>query len=211
MRKRKEGTTEAGPAIPQYWTQTLDGTGATVLTHAIRGGMAPLIMAAFGIACLAGGIGSAYWLITEGEMSIGGAIFILVAPGGVAAFGVYCLNIAVWARTEYAFTRHGVTERRYSVWGDKTRQIERGSIDAISQNYSPPSSGSGSQGTWATLIEFTDKQGAYDHLLFDGMDTKAEAQWLGPWVTEWAGVSLKRGFGDAYQEADEKELPQLDE
>lgn len=43
------------------------------------------------------------------------------------------------------------------------------------------------------------------------MGSVAEARWLGSWVAEWVGIPLKRGFGAAFQEADEKELPPLDD
>lgn len=184
-----------------------------MLTYAIRGGVAQLAVAALGLACFAAGAYGAFWLLTEGELTLGGALFIVLVPGGAMGFGVYCLNIALWARTEYTFAREGLTVRGYSIWGNTTRQVSRGNIRAVNQHYSPPDSGNaaGSPGTWATILDFTDEHGADDQLPFEGMGSVAEARWLGSWIAQWVGIPLKRGFGDAFQEADEKELPSLDD
>jgi hypothetical protein len=175
--------------------------------------MAQFAVAALGLACFAAGASGAYWLLTEGELTIGGVIFIVLVPGGAIAFGVYCLNIAWWARTEYAFTRDYLIARSYSIWGDTTRQVSRSNIRAVNQYYSPPDSGSSthSPATWATILDFADEYGANGQLAFEGMGSVKEARWLGSWVAEWAGMPLKRGFGAAFVEADEKELPSLDD
>ena len=213
MHQRAQGMGDGVVSLPPFWSETADGTGATLLIYAIRGGLAQFAVAVLGVACFVAGASGAFWLLTEGELTIGGMIFIVLVPGGAIAFGVYCLNIAWWARTEYAFTNQQLTARSYSIWGNTTRQVSRSSIRAINQNYAPPESGSAasSPGTWATILDLADEHGADGQLVFEGMGSAAEARWLGAWVSRWAGIPLKRGFGAAFVEADEKELPSLDD
>ena len=91
MHKRVQGVAGAGKSLPQFWTQTLDGVGATVLSYAIRGGMAQFAVAALGLACFAAGASGAFWLLTEGEITIGGLIFVVVVgrwPTGLRRHGL---------------------------------------------------------------------------------------------------------------------------
>ena len=43
-----------------------------------------------------------------------------------------------------------------------------------------------------------------------GMGTASEARWLGAILASWAGVSIDRGYNDAFDQADPAELPTLD-
>lgn len=196
----------------QYWTQGISGEGGDLLTYAVRSGRGHVFLLALGAVCLIGGGWALYWLLSEGELTIAGAIFLLLVPGGVMLFGVYSLNIALWLRHEYLLGRHALMARVYSLFGDQRQEIARPSITAIRQSYTPPnaSSAAGSPGNWVVFVAYHNAvTGQPDEFPLAGKHTAEEARWLGWLLSKWAGVPLKRGFGAAFDEADPDELPKL--
>jgi hypothetical protein len=199
-------------APPTNWTRAISGEGGEILTHAVRAGGGHVFLLALGALCLLGGVSGAYWLLSEGELTVAGAIFVLLVPGGVMLFGVYSLNIALWLRHDYLLSRHGLSARTYSLFGDKRHEIARGEIVGIRQYYTPPksSSASSAKGDWTTFIAYQPAGGGKENEWpIQGDDTEAEARWLGPLLARWANVPLKRGHGAGFEEADPAELPEL--
>ncbi len=198
--------------IPAFWSQSTDGADGSVLTYAVRGGKAQIWLTLLGVLAVAGGAWGAYWLL-GGELTVAGLIFILLVPGGLVAFGIHCLDISWFARTQYTFTSDGLVARRHSAWRNKSSEVIRSNITGIAQHYSPPGSNNSSRnpGTWATILSYRDKMNTGRELAFDGMGSPEEARWLGPWVANWAGISLKRTHASAFVEADPQELPKLDD
>lgn len=197
---------------PRHWTRSISGEGGDLLTYAVRGGGGHTFLLALGATCLLGGAWAAYWLLSEGELTVAGAIFVLLLPGGAMLFGVHSLNIALWLRHEYLLGRYAFTARAYSLFGDKRTEIARDTITGISQYYTPPkaSSPTGAKGEWTTFVAYRlAGDGKPGDFALDGADTEEEARWLGPLLAEWAAVPLKRAHGAAYLEADPDELPKL--
>ncbi len=203
---------EAPPVPPRNWTRALSGEGGEILTHAVRAGGGHAFLIALGALCLLGGAWAMYWLLSEGELTVAGVIFMILVPGGVMAFGVYALNIALWLRHDYLLGRYALAARVYSVFGDKRREIARGDIVGIRQYYTPPKSSSpaGAKGDWTTFIAYREGgHGSENEWPLDGDGTEDEARWLGPILVQWANVPLKRGHGAGVEEADPAELPEL--
>lgn len=197
---------------PQYWSRTISGEGCDVLTYAIREGAGYFVLLALGAALLLGGGCAVYWMTSEGELTVAGIIFLLLAPGGVMLSGVYCLNAALWRRCEYLLGQIAFEARHCSLFGDKHLEIPRHAIEAISQAYAPPkqSAPTGAQGDWVTFVAYRNAaSGKLDEYALDGMHSKEEARWLGHILSKWAKVPLKRGFGAEFEEADPGELPEL--
>ncbi len=195
----------------QYWTQAISGEGGDLLTYAVRSGGGHTFLLALGAACLIGGAWAMFWLLSEGELTIAGAIFLVLVPGGVMLFGVYSLNIALWLRHEYLLSRHALMARTYSLFGDKRMEIPRQAITAIRQSYTPPksSSAAGTKGDWVVFVAYRKAEGdQLDEFPLDGKHSDEEARWLGPLLSQWAGVPLHRGFGTGFDEADPEELPE---
>lgn len=199
--------------LPEYWSRAADGAGRTVLSHAVRGGKAMPLLTGLGIVCLGGALWGAYGLVAGGDLTIAGWILVLLVPGGVAAFGAHCLNIVFLARTDYLLGGHGLIARNFSLWGSgQADEIPRASVVAVTQRYTPPgeSSPTGAPGTWTTFLVWQGKNGHRDEFALAGIGSAAEARWLGPMLAAWAGVPLKRGYGEGLDEADPEELPGLD-
>ncbi len=197
---------------PEHWTRAISGEGGEVLTYAVRDGGGYLFLLALGTLCLLGGAWVAYWLLTEGELTVAGALFVILIPGGTMLFGVYALNIALWLRHEYLLGRHALATRSFSLFGDKRHDIARSDIVGIRQYYTPPKSSapSGAKGDWTTFVAYRRPgDGQEDEWPLTGADTEAEARWLGPLLARWANVPLKRGHGAGFEEADPDELPEL--
>lgn len=196
---------------PKYWSRATSGEGCDVLTYAIRDGSGYFVLLALGAMLLLGGAWAIYWLISEGELTVAGVIFLLLIPGGVMLSGVYCLNAALWRRCEYQLGLIAFEARRYSLFGDKRLEIPRHTIKAISQAYVPPgeSSPKGAKGDWVTFVAYHNaERGKLDEYALDGMHSEEEARWLGQILPKWAKVPLKRGFGAEFEEADPEELPE---
>ena len=196
---------------PQYWSRITSNKG-DVLTYAIREGTGFLVSLALAVVFIGGGAWGAYWLLDGGEITIAGIIFLLLVPGGAILFGVHCLDTALWRRNEYLLGSSGLEARRTSIWGNKDSSIHRSAITGIQQAYSPPTESQGRKhpGDWVTFVSYRDGTSGKDtDYALEGMKTKQEAQWLGPLLSEWAKVPLKRGYGSAYDEADPKDLPQI--
>lgn len=197
---------------PQYWSMAISGEGGNILTYAVRSGGGYLFLLALGAICLLGGMWAMVWLTSESELTVAGIIFLLLVPGGAMLFGIYCLNIALWLRSEYLLGQFAFVARHFSLFGDKRLEIPRQAIEAISQSYSPPnqSAPTGAPGTWATFVVYRNAgKGKLDDYALDGQDSKEEALWLGQILSKWANVPLKRGFGTEFEEADPNELPEL--
>lgn len=196
---------------PQYWSRATSSNG-DLLTYAIREGTGFVVLLAIAAVCIGGGAWGIYWLTAGGGLTIAGIIFALLVPGGIIVFGVYSLDAALWRRNQYRLGLNAFEARRTSLFGDKQTAIHRSSITGISQAYSPPTESQGRKhpGDWVTFVSYRDGTSGQDRdYALDGMKTRQEAQWLGPLLSEWAKVPLKRGYGAAYDEADPKELPQI--
>lgn len=212
---RERGVRASGHAgdPPEFWTQSASGTGGTLLTYAVRGGKARIVLGALGWISLLSGAWFAYWMLSEGEITVAGAILLLLVSGSLVAFGAHCLDIVFRARTEYVMNSHGLIATRYCLWGNKRTEIARSAVLGVAQHYSPPgpSSPSGSPGTWATVVGYrSTKRGRDDELALDGQGSPEEARWLGPLLAKWADKPLRRGFGAEFDEADPADLPSLD-
>jgi len=184
--------------LPPYWTLLQDASGQTVLSYAVRGGKARLVLGALGVACLAAAAWGAFWLLSGGGLTVAGVVLVVLVPGGLAAFGAHCLDTVFWARREYLLGARGLTTRRYSLRGNRTeKEIERSAITGVVQRYTPPgdSEASSSEGTWTTFLAWRRQDGRLDEYAFGGMGSSAEALWLGPIVAGWAGVLIERGRG----------------
>ena len=197
---------------PQFWTVDSSGVEGVQLTHAVRGGVWQLVLLALGATLVLGGLYGLQWLIVGGELTAAGYVFLLV-PAAVVLFGVYVLDIALLAHTTYLLGSLYFVWTRHSLFGRKSLEIARHSIQAITQQYSPPgpSDPTGAPGHWTTFVAYQamgDKK-PKDFAL-DGLKTPEEAAWLGPLLAEWSGVRLQRGFGPAFEEADPAELPALE-
>ena len=196
---------------PRYWSRTTSAKG-DLLTYAIREGTGFLVLLALAAVAIGGGAWGAYWLAAGGGLTIAGIIFMLMVPGGAIVFGVYSLDAALWRRHEYMLGPGAFEARRLSIFGNKDTSIHRSAITGIQQAYSPPTDSQGRKhpGDWVTFVSYRDGMTGKDSdYALDGMKSKEEAQWLGPLLSEWAKVPLKRGYGAAFDEADPKELPQL--
>ncbi len=202
---------DAPSAPPVFWTESISNEGGTLLTYAVRGGAKQAALTALGAGFTLGGAWFLYWLLGDG-LTIAGALLLLVPAGGVL-FGLYCLDITLLAHTAHLLSRHGLSVRRYSLFGSTNTDIPRQAIVEISQRYSPPgpSAATGSPGDWVTFVVYrpTGDDKATEHAM-GGLHTEAEARWLGPLLAEWAHVPLRRGFGAGYEEADPAELPDPD-
>lgn len=197
---------------PKYWSRAISGKGGDVLTYAVRGGTGYFVLLALGAISLSGGAWAMYWLGSEGELTVAGVIFMLLIPGGAMLFGVYCFNIALWLRFEYLLGLHAFAAHHYSLFGDTHLEIPRRAIVAINQAYVPPgkSASTATQGDWVTFVAYNNaERGKLDEYALDGWHDKEEARWLGPLLSKWAKVPLKRGFGAEFDEADPDELPEL--
>lgn len=196
---------------PLFWSVDTSSPDGLRLTYAVRGGARHLALILFGLAVLAGGLYALYWLVAGGDLTAAGYVFLLV-PCGVVLFGVYVLDIALLARTTYLFNNVLFVWTRHSLFGDKSLQIPRGSVKAITQHYSPPGSSSprGAPGDWTTFVSYHDSTtGKPNDFALDGLKTPEEAAWLGPLLAKWGEVRLQRGFGAAFDEADPAELPEI--
>ena len=203
--------TTTTPSLPLFWTIDTTGVEGVRLTYAVRGGVKQLALVAFGAALLLGGLYGVYWLMAGGGLTAAGYVFLLV-PGGVALFGVYVLDIALLARTTYLLGSVLFVWTRHSIFGEKSLEIPRGSVKAITQQYSPPgpSAPTGAPGDWTTFVSYHDTStGKPNDFALDGLKTPEEAVWLGPLLAGWGGVELRRGFGPAFAEADPAELPAI--
>jgi hypothetical protein len=212
--REPEGTTpgQAGD-VPQFWSRSVDDAGRTVLTYAVRGGRAGVALGTLGAACLFGGAWGAWWMLAGGDATVAGLVFTIAVPGGLIAFGLHCLDTALWARREYAMNSLGLVARRQSLRGSGTvAEIPRAAVTEVAQRYSPPgpSSPSASPGTWTTFLAWKGKDGRAQELALDGMHSPDEARWLGPLLAKWSGAPLKRSHGAEFEEADPDELPGLD-
>jgi hypothetical protein len=196
---------------PSCWSVDRTETGVMRLTFAVRGGIKQYVLVALGAALLLAGCYAIYWLLAGGELTVAGFVFLL-APAGVALFGVYVLDIALLARTTYILESGLFAWRRHSLFGDKSLEIPRQQIKGLSQHYSPPgpSQPQGHPGSWTTFIsyEIVGSRKPRD-LAIDGLSTPEEARWLGALLTQWSGLWLQRGFAASYVEADGAELPDL--
>ncbi|TWO70796.1 hypothetical protein FN976_14730 [Caenimonas sedimenti] len=184
----------------------------TQLTFAVRGGAKQWALVALGSALVCGGLYGIYWLFEgSGELTVAGYIFLLV-PAAVAVFGVYVLDIALMARTTYVLGARTLTHARESLFQRKRTEIARDTVTAITQQYSPPgdSHPAGHPGDWTTFVVYTlPGERKVRELAIDGLNSQAEARWLGPLLAKWAEVKMKRGFGPAFEEADAAGLPDL--
>lgn len=204
----KNAATQSPPLFWSVDTSNLDGLK---LTYAVRGGARQLALLLFGIALLAGGLYALYWLVRGGDLTAAGYVFLLV-PVGVVLFGLYVLDIALLAHTTYLLNNVLFVGSRHSLFGKKSREIPRGSVKAISQQYSPPgpSSPTGAPGDWTTFVSYHDSTtGKPNDFALDGLKTPEEAAWLGLLFAKWGEVRLQRGFGPAFAEADPAELPEI--
>jgi hypothetical protein len=209
---RKEARSSA--RIPAYWTSSKDSRGETTLTYAVRGGMAQVMLAILGATAVSCGIYFTVYIIGGGGVTIAGIVVTIVIGGPLLAFGAHCLDIVFLARTEYLLRRADFIACHSSMWGKKRTEIQRSAITGVAQHYSPPgkSSPTGAPGTWTTFIVSRKKVGkGIDEFPLDGQGSVEEARWLGPLLAEWAEAPITRGFGGGFEEADEKELPSLDE
>ena len=206
-------TTAPVGATPTYWSQTNDGNGQTVLTYAVRGGKAQLVLGTLGMVCLAAGAWGATWLLSGGGITAAGLVLVVLAPGGLALFGAYCLDTVFFARRAYVLGSQTLTAQRTSLRGRSTpTEITRSAATAVVQRYTPPgeSASRQSQGTWTTFLAWTRKDGRKDEYAFEGMGSAEEARWLAALLTQWAAVPIQRSFSETLQEADAGELPNLD-
>jgi hypothetical protein len=201
----------AAPEMPPHWTRDISGEGGERLTYAVRAGGGHAFLVALGALCVLGGAWAAFWLLTEGELTVAGVIFLVLIPGGAMLFGVYALNIALWLRHDYLLGRYALAARTYSLFGDKRHEIARADIVGIRQYHTPPkhSSPSGATGDWTTFVAYRPAGGKEQEWPLQGADTEAEARWLGPRLAKWANVPLKRAHGAGFEEADPAELPDL--
>jgi hypothetical protein len=203
--------TASDQSLPSCWTVDTADTGGMRLTFAVRGGLKQYLLSALGAALLAGGLYAIYWLLTGGELTVAGFIF-LVIPAGVALFGVYVLDIALLARTTYVLDSGNFAWRRHSIFGDKSLDIPRQQVKGISQQYLPPgySQPQGHPGSWSTFVSYEEigTRKARDFAM-TGLSTPEEARWLGPLLADWAVVTIQRGFSAAYVEDVPVELPDL--
>lgn len=197
--------------IPQFWRKLLDGTGATVLTYAVRESRARFWIGLIGLLSGGAALWMVYWLLSGGGLTVAGVVFLLLVPGCGLAFALHCLNIGWYARSEYTFTADRLVAKRYSLTGNRMMELARAEIVRLAQNYSPPgdSSPTGSTGTWVTILSGRDASGKEHEMVFDGFGSPEEARWLGAWLADWTGLTAKRGFSSSFEEADEKELPDL--
>lgn len=183
---------------PSRETEAISGEGGDLLTYAVRSGGGHTFLLALGAACLIGGAWAMYWLLSEGESTIAGAIFLVLVPGGVMLFGVYSLNIALWLRHEYLLSRHALMARTYSLFGDKRMEIPRQAITAIRQSYTPPksSSATGTKGDWVVFVAYRKRRKAVNWMSFRWMANTAMKKHAGSGrcCPEWAGVPLHRGL-----------------
>jgi hypothetical protein len=198
-------------ALPSFWSETADGADGALLRYAIRGGKAQWVSTALGLAALGAGLWGGVWLLGDG-ITLAGIFLVLVVPGGLIAFGLHCLDIAWFARTEYRLSQLGLSARRRCMWGGKRTEIPRSDVVGIEQAYTPPdaNSPSGDAGVWATLIAYRNAAGKTRHLALDGFGSQQEARWLGRRIADWAEVATERGFAASFEEADPKELPPLE-
>lgn len=201
-----------GGGLPEFWSIADDDDGGRVAIFAVRGGTAQAITGALGIGALLMGAGGAYWLLGDG-ITVGGLVLLALLPGGLLAFGLHCVDIAWFARSEYRFDRYELFVGRHRIWGNKRYGAPRASIVEVEQPYTPPSknSATGSHGTWATVIHYRDEKGNAGQLAFDGIGSIAEARWLGSCIAQWAPeLPFRRGHAAGFEEAAPEELPLLD-
>lgn len=70
--RNPKGGTAAGVAVfPAFWSEAIDPARGKVLTYAIHGGKAGIVLGALGAACLAGGAWVAHWMLSDGGLTIG--------------------------------------------------------------------------------------------------------------------------------------------
>lgn len=201
-----------GGGLPEFWSVAADDDGGRVLTYAVRGGAAQAVTGALGIGTLLVGLWGAYWLLGDG-ITVGGVVLLALLPGGLLAFGLHCVDIAWFARSEYRFDRYELFAGRYRIWGNQRYGAPRASMVEVEQPYTPPpkNSATGSNGTWATVIHYRDEKGNAGQLAFDGIGSIAEARWLGGCIAQWAPeLSFKRGYSAGFDEAAPEELPRFD-
>lgn len=201
----------AAPAQwPRCWTCTADGVGGLRLCFAVRGGAAQAVLLVLGLALVAGGLWGGWALMRgEGEWTPFGWALLVAAPGGVLLAGVYVLDRALWARTEYVLAQGVFSERQTSLFARRRTDVARSLIVEISQEYTPPGSGkpAGTPGTWVTFVQWCEPGAELRSLALDGLHTQQERRWLGPLLRDWAGVPLRRGYGASAEEADPAEFP----
>ncbi len=201
-----------GPA-PTYWTEASDSTGQTVLTFAVRGGKAQLVLGALGMFCLAAGAWGATWLLSGGGITAAGLVLVVLVPGGLALFGAYCLDTVFFARREYVLGSQTLATQRTSLRGRSSpTEITRSAVTAVVQRYTPPGASESrlSQGTWTTFLSWSRIDGRNDEYAFEGMGSADEARWLAALVAQWAAVPIQRSFSEAFEEAAADDLPNLD-
>jgi hypothetical protein len=178
----------------------------------LRDGGAHVFLLGLGALCLLGGAWTIFWLLSGGELTVAGALFLFLIPGGAMLFGVHALNIALWLRHEYLLGGLLFAARTYSLFGNKQQEIARAEIVGIRQDYTPPdnSSPTGAKGEWTTFVVYREAAGKRERALpLEGAHSEAEARWLGPLLANWAKVQLRRGHGAGFEEADPSELPRL--
>lgn len=198
----------APPAPPRYWTRTMGNEGGEVLSYAVRGGRAQWAVSALGLGCILVALWGAAWLLADGGLTVAGILFLLLVPGGTLLFGIYCLNIAHWARQDYLLDRHGLSARYHALFGGRRQDIPRQAITAIRQHYTPPGESASSRhpGDWVTFVSHRDAvSGKNRDFALAGMHTPEEARWLGPVLARWADVPLNRNLAEGYEEADPAE------
>lgn len=214
MKNYERKATGGSAGTPPYWSSAANSRGETTLTYAVRGGNARVVLAMLGTAAVAGGLGFIFWMVGGGELTIAGMVLTIAVGGTLLVFGAHCLDTVFLAKSEYLLGKFAFIACRSSMWGRKRTEIPRSAVTGVAQHYFPPdsSSATGNPGTWTTFLVSRKKTGkGSDELAFDGMRSPEEARWLGPLVAEWAGVAVRREFGSGFEEADEKEMPSLDE
>lgn len=174
---------------PQFWCQSVDQSGALVLTYAVRGGGAWLSMVAMGIGLICAAVWGLSWLAAGGLTGAGWAFAVLV-PGCALLFGCWTLDRLLWAREEYTLGAVLLSARRRSFFGNRRTEIPLGAIRAILQQYTPPPAGAGTthQGEWVTFVQWQRPDGTLNDFALDGLHSREERQWLAPLLTTWAGV-----------------------
>lgn len=203
--------TTATPSPPLFWTIDARGVDGVRLTYAVRGGVRHAALLVLGAALLLGGLYGMYWLAAGGDLTVAGYVFLLV-PAAVVLSGIYVLDIALLAHSTCLLGRDRFVWSRKSLFGQKSHEIPRPSVKAVTQQYSPPgpSSPTGATGDWTTFVVYQGKGARKPgEFALDGLKTPEEARWLGPLLAKWGGVPLERGFGPAFEEADPAELPDI--
>jgi len=196
---------------PTGWSESTTPSGDTLLIYSIRGSKNQAIPLILGGGALGLGLWGLYWLLGAGGLTLAGYIFLLV-PAGTALFGLYALDIALFATTTYRLAPGLFSADRRALFKSWRRDIPRARINRLFQQYTPPraSASHSNQGDWVTFLGYEEGGKAKDFPISE-MSTPEEAKWVGKQLARWSGLPIGRGFGAGLEEADPSELPDLED